>query len=48
MYKVRAKYLGMVLKFSMKTDIDIMGVYDKDTWNRNGFKDMVLEEIEKL
>jgi hypothetical protein len=45
MYKIKAKYLGMVLKYSMKTGIDITGVYDKATWNKNGFKDIILEEV---
>ena len=47
MYKIKAKYLGMVLKYSMKTGIDITGVYDKATWNKNGFKDIILEEVQK-
>ena len=47
MYKIKAKYLGMVLKYSMKSGIDITGVYDKATWNKNGFKDIILEEVQK-
>jgi shikimate kinase len=47
MYKIKAKYLEMVLKYSMKTGINITGAYDKATWNINGFKDMVLEEVKK-
>jgi hypothetical protein len=47
MYKIKEKYLGMVLKYAMKTSIDVRGVYDKNTWNANGFKDSILEEVIK-
>lgn len=47
MYKIKKSYLGMVLKYGMKTSIDVRGVYDKETWNKNGYKDTILEEVEK-
>lgn len=45
MYKIKKRYLNMVLKYAMKNDLDVMGVYDKETWNKKGFKDSILEKI---
>jgi hypothetical protein len=43
MYKLKDKYKAMVAKYSMKTSIDINGVYDLKTWNENGFDISILE-----
>lgn len=43
MYKLKDKYKIMVAKYSMKTSIDVNGVYDLKTWNENGFALSILE-----
>jgi len=45
MYKIKKKYLNMVLRYAMKNDFDVMGAYDKETWNKNGYKDSILEKV---
>lgn len=47
MYKIKKSYLGTVLKYAMKTSIDVRGVYEKEIWNKHGFRDTILEEVEK-
>ena len=45
MYKIKKKYLNMVLRYAMKNGFDVMGVYDKETWNKKGYKDSMLEKV---
>ena len=45
MYRLKEKYKVMVVKYAMKTKLDINGVYTKDDWNSNGYKDTILEKI---
>lgn len=49
MYKLQDKYKAaarLVAKYSMKTYIDVNGVYDLKTWNQNGFMLYVLEKVD--
>ena len=45
MYKIKAKYIAFMFKYA-HTTLDINGVYSKETWNKAGFLDRVLEEVE--
>jgi hypothetical protein len=45
MYRIKSKWIGTVLKYSMKTKLDVKGAYTKADWNKNGFKDSILEKI---
>jgi hypothetical protein len=45
MYKIKAKYVSFLSKNAW-TKLDVVnGIYDKEIWNKAGFKDSVLEEI---
>jgi hypothetical protein len=44
MYKIKEKWIGFMLKYAW-TKLDVTGEYDKETWNKSGFKDSVLEKI---
>jgi len=44
MYKIKDKYKNQIAKYA-HTKLDINGVYDKETWNKAGFGDVVLEKI---
>jgi len=46
MYKIADKYKAMVTKYAW-TKLDLNGVYTKETWNKAGFKDSILVEINK-
>ena len=45
MYKLKEKWKNTVMKYSMNTNLDINGSYTKEEWNKNGFKDLILEKI---
>ncbi len=45
LFKIKSKYLSYMLRYS-HTKLDLNGMYDKETWNKNGFKDQILEEVE--
>ena len=37
-----------VIMYSMKTGLDINGIHTKEEWNKNGFKDSILEEVNRF
>jgi len=43
LFKIKDKYLNHMFKYA-KTSLDLKGAYDKETWNRAGFGDSMLEE----
>ena len=45
MYKIKDKYLNHVMRYSMKSNLDLTGIYTKQDWNNNGFKDEILELV---
>jgi hypothetical protein len=45
MYKIKEKMLNHIMKYSMKTSLDLKGTYSKEEWNKNGFSDSILEEV---
>ena len=46
MYRIKKNMLKHVTKYSMKTSLNTEGTYSKEEWNRNGFKDSILEEAD--
>jgi hypothetical protein len=44
MYKIKDKYKRQIAMYA-HTTLNINGVYDKETWNKAGFKDIVLERV---
>jgi hypothetical protein len=44
LFKIKAKYLNHMFKYA-KTSLDLKGAYDKETWHKAGFGDLVLEEV---
>jgi hypothetical protein len=45
MYKIKESMLKHIAKYSMNTSLDTKGTYSKEEWNKNGFKDSILEEV---
>lgn len=45
MYKIKESMLKHIVKYSMNTSLDVKGTYSKEEWNKNGFKDSILEEV---
>jgi hypothetical protein len=45
MYKIKEKWLNTVLKYGMKTALDVRGTYTKEEWNKNGYKDSILTKL---
>lgn len=48
MYEIKKKYRNRVAMYAMKTKLDINGIYTKEEWNRNGFKDSILEKVNRF
>ena len=46
MYKIKDRYKNHIAKYA-HTKLDINGIYDKETWNKAGFKDQLLDEVSK-
>lgn len=44
MYKIKEKFLNQVFKYA-KTNLNLRGTYSKEIWNKNGFKDNILEKV---
>ena len=44
MYKIKERLKRHLFKYA-KTKLDLNSSYDKETWNKAGFKDEVLELI---
>lgn len=45
MYRIKSEYVSFIKKMAW-TCLDVInGVYDKETWNKAGFKDYLLEEV---
>jgi hypothetical protein len=45
MYKIKENMLNHIMLYSMKTSLDMSGIYSKEEWNKNGFQDSILEEV---
>jgi hypothetical protein len=45
LFKIKSKYLNHMFKYA-HTELDLNGAYDKETWNKAGFGDQILEEVE--
>ena len=46
MYRIKRSYLNHILNYTMKTPLDLInGVYDMETWNKNGFNEKILEKV---
>jgi hypothetical protein len=46
MYKLKEKYKNMVAKYYTKSSLDVLnGVYDLETWNKNGYMTCILEKV---
>ena len=45
MYRIKKSMLNHLMKYSIKTSLDLKGTYSKEEWNKNGFKDSMLEKV---
>jgi hypothetical protein len=46
-FKIKEKYKSHLAKYA-KTSLDLNGTYTKDKWNKAGFKDSLLENVNNI
>lgn len=44
-YRIQKKWLNHVMKYAMKSRIDLTGVYSLKVWNDNGYDKRILEVV---